>query len=355
MMSGLWPVPLPCAPGHCSGRPRLRPEELAASCSPPGLATSPGARAMQRPVPAGALLIPGRGPWPDPQGPLGRTLTPQADKQLHTWRPKRSTRKEGTWFLRQREADAPGQEGRGLPMRPEAPLRLLAPRPREGTRWRRRLRAPRQTLPNRRAAEASANLENSRDRRSRAGRAQRKETSASGNPLMRREGAPPGTAGPGRSCMFMGAGRGGDEGDEAAARGRYVWDPSARGRRGPGPGPAPTGTSPRASAPVTVLGAAGWLALVGGAAGRVCRAGGAWRGRGRGWPLKPPAAPGGEQACSCRGAWGSRRAGVRGRAAGSVALEEREQVFAAVGGKVGRAQVGQQLVRVGQFREQVQG
>lgn len=326
MMSGLWPVPLPCAPGHCSGRPRLRPEELAASCSPPGLATSPGARAMQRPVPAGALLIPGRGPWPDPQGPLGRTLTPQADKQLHTWRPKRSTRKEGTWFLRQREADAPGQEGRGLPMRPEAPLRLLAPRPREGTRWRRRLQAPRQTLPNRRAAEASANLENSRDRRSRAGRAQRKETSASGNPLMRggREGGRPT-----RHCR----GRGGAACSWGAGRGRKVMRPppagGACGTRPRGAGGDRTRTSAHGHLatcfrPRSLFwGRPGWLALVGGAAGRVCRAGGAWRGRGRGWPLKPPAAPGGEQACSCRGAWGSRRAGVRGRG-GSQLFSKRE-------------------------------
>lgn len=43
------------------------------------------------------------------------------------------------------------------------------------------------------------------------------------------------------------------------------------------------------------------------------------------------------------------RAGV----GGSVVLEQGEQVLVAVGGQVGRAQVGQQLVRVGQFWEQL--
>lgn len=62
------------------------------------------------------------------------------------------------------------------------------------------------------------------------------------------------------------------------------------------------------------------------------------------------------------GVWGgqpgSRGAGRGGQGLGdiceSVVLKESEQIVVAVGGEVGRAQVGQQLVRVGQFREQVQ-
>lgn len=38
---------------------------------------------------------------------------------------------------------------------------------------------------------------------------------------------------------------------------------------------------------------------------------------------------------------------------GSVVLEEREQVVTAVCGEVGGAQVGQQLIRVGELREQL--
>lgn len=51
--------------------------------------------------------------------------------------------------------------------------------------------------------------------------------------------------------------------------------------------------------------------------------------------------------------WGWGRLAWGAGPTGSVVLEEREQVLAAVRGQVRRAQVGQQLIRVGQFRQQL--
>lgn len=71
-------------------------------------------------------------------------------------------------------------------------------------------------------------------------------------------------------------------------------------------------------------------------------------------PLQPPA---GRGQGSCPGpipaSAGQAAPGVPWGWAGSVVLEERQQVIVAVRGEVRRAQVGQQLIRVGQFWEQL--
>lgn len=71
-------------------------------------------------------------------------------------------------------------------------------------------------------------------------------------------------------------------------------------------------------------------------------------------PLQPPA---GRGKGSCPGpipaSVGQAAPGVPWGWAGSVVLEERQQVIVAVRGEVRRAQVGQQLIRVGQFWEQL--
>lgn len=63
--------------------------------------------------------------------------------------------------------------------------------------------------------------------------------------------------------------------------------------------------------------------------------------------------------CLCPAGLGSAKVTSLGASAGwghtgSVVLEEGEQVIIAVSGEVGGAQVGQQLIRVGELREQVQ-
>lgn len=138
---------------------------------------------------------------------------------------------------------------------------------------------------------------------------------------------------------------------EHAGSGGTTW-----GRVGPAGSPAAVGAWPAEGAGRGQAGAARGGARDRPAEGR--GEGGAWRGTraGRGLPQAPRGRQLGEGSAAARvppAGTGQAAAGVPWGWAGSVVLEERQQVIAVVRGEVGRAQVGQQLVRVGQFWEQL--